>query len=293
MILVTGATGTVGREVARQLAATNQAVRAFVRPGRGKDMRRRHCDLCQGDFDDLESLRTAMRNVDGVYLLSPTDPDLVQREANVIDVAKKAGVSRIVKHSSMGAGEVERVRFLRQHAESEHKIRESGIAWTFLRPTFFMSNLLGFASSIRREGRFYAPAGQATAAFIDPEDIAAAAVAAFTTPGHAGEVYELTGPEALTHAQVAERIGALLGRTVEYVPVPDDVARDAMVKQGMPEWVADGIVELYRAMREGGTGDVTDDFRRLVGRPPRSLDQFLREHLDAFREREERPSPNP
>jgi uncharacterized protein YbjT (DUF2867 family) len=211
----------------------------------------------------------------------------------VIDAALKAGtVDRIVLHSSVGAGQEDSVRFLRQHGESEQKLRESGIAWTILRPTFFMSNLLNYAPMIRAEGRLYAPAGERPAPFIDPVDVAAAAVAALTKPKQAGETYELTGPEALTYVEAAKRIGAVIGRPVEYVNVKDDVARDAMVRAGIPEWSADGVIELFRVLRDGRVGDVTDDFERLVGRPPRSLDAFLHEHVDAFlRPEAERPQP--
>jgi uncharacterized protein YbjT (DUF2867 family) len=294
MILVTGATGTVGREVVKQLAAANQKVAALARPERrGGDLRRRNVSLIHGDLDDAASMRAALRNIDAVYLLVPGGPDMAQQEANVIDAALKAGtVDRIVLHSSSGVGHDDSVRFLRQHSESEQKLRESGIAWTILRPTFFMSNLLNYAPMIRAEGRLYAPAGDRAAPFIDPVDVAAAAVAALTKPKQAGETYELTGPEALTYVEAAKRIGAAIGRPVEYVNVKDDVAREAMVRAGVPEWSADGVIELYRALREGRTGEVTDDFERLVGRPPRSLDAFLHEHVDAFlRPEGERPQP--
>jgi uncharacterized protein YbjT (DUF2867 family) len=292
MILVTGATGTVGRELVRQLAAAEQKVRALVRPGRGADMRRRNVTLVEGDLDDVESLREALRGVDRVYLLAPSGPEMVQREANLIDAAAQSRVQHIVLHSVMGVGEIHDVRFIREHAESEQKLRESGIAWTFLRPTFFMSNLFEYASSIRREGRLFAPGGQGRAVFVDPADIAAAAVALLTSTKHAGEAHEITGPEALRYAEVAARIGATIGRTVEYVDVPPAAAREAMLRAGMSEWAADGMLELYRATREGRTSEVSDDFRRLVGRAPRPLDAYLGDHADAFREREpERPSP--
>jgi (4-alkanoyl-5-oxo-2,5-dihydrofuran-3-yl)methyl phosphate reductase len=294
MILVTGATGTVGRKVVYQLAAAGQKVRALVRLGRGRDMRRRYVTLFDGDLDDPQSVQAAVHGVDRIYLLAPAAPDQVAEEAAVIDAAVRAGVDQIVKHSALGADELRESRFSRQHAECEHKLRESSIAWTILRPSSFMSNLLGFAPTIRREGRFYAPAGQGRVALIDPDDIAAAAVAVLTTPGHAGEVYDLTGPESLSYGDVAARIGAVIGRPVEYVDVPPEKAREAMLQSGLSEWYTDGLLELMRAQRDGKLDHVSDDFQRLVGRPPRTLDEFLREHAAAFAPPEaERPAPAP
>lgn len=293
MILVTGATGNVGQEVVRQLAAAGQKVRALVHDRRIPEMRRRYVSLYEGNLDDRDSVRAALYRCDRVYLLSPATPELQHREANVIDAAIRAGIDHIVLHSVIGAGELDG-RFFRVHAEAEHKLRGSSIAWTIVRPSLFMTNLLRTATMIRRDGRLPAPAGKGRVAFIDPADIAQAAVALMTTSGHAGETYELTGPEAPSYDEIAARIGAATGRHIAYEDVSPEAARKGMLELGFPTWSTDGILEVFAAVKAGKLAEVTGDFAKLVGRPSRSLDEFLHEHGDAFRGVEaERPRPQP
>jgi uncharacterized protein YbjT (DUF2867 family) len=116
-----------------------------------------------------------------------------------------------------------------------------------------------------------------------------------TTPGHAGETYELTGPEAVSYGEIAARLGAIVGRTVEFIDVPPESARDSLRNAGTPEWHADGIIELMRAIRDGHLDTVSRDVERLTGRAPRSIDDFLRDHAAAFAPppEAERPAPGP
>ncbi len=146
-----------------------------------------------------------------------------------------------------------------------------------------MQNLLGLAAGIQEQGAFFLPAGDGAVSHVDARDVAAVAAHVLTSEGHAGATYTVTGPEALTYQQVAERIGAALGKPVRYVDVPGEAARSAMVEAGMPAWVADGLVALNGVYKSGAAAQVTDEVRKATGRSPRTLPDFLADHLGAFR----------
>jgi uncharacterized protein YbjT (DUF2867 family) len=276
-VLVLGATGMVGSHVARSLSDRGEPVRAFVRdPGRAAQMLGGTVPLAVGDLTEPATLDTALDGVDRVLLCLGNRPDQAHLEISVIDACRRAGVRRVVKISAKGAQVGSPVPFWDQHARIEDHLRRSGISSVILRPSTYASNLLASAQPVQAMGRLFAPAGTAPVAFIDPRDVAAVAVAALLDPAHDGHTYTLTGPEALTFAEVAERWSTVIGQPVEYVDIPDEAARAAMLEAGLPPWLTDGIVAVFGQLRHGVASTVNDQVQQILGRRPGAVGDFLR-----------------
>lgn len=281
MILMTGATGTTGRELVKLLQARGVPARVMTRdPNR---LRAAGLEIVRGDLADAKSLDAALAGIERALLLSAPDPRSVELQGHFIAAAKRAGVKHIVKVSSIAAELDSPCRFLRWHGEIETRLKDSGIPHTNLRPSFFMQNLLWMADSIKAEGAFYAPSGNGRMGMIDVRDIAAVAFKALTEDGHAGNSYTLTGPEALSHAEAAEKLSRAIGRPVRHGDVSPSDFRTAMLGAGMPEWFADGLNELYAWVRDGGAERVTNTVAEVTGRPPIRFDEFARDCAAAFR----------
>jgi uncharacterized protein YbjT (DUF2867 family) len=281
--LVTGASGNVGGHVVRELVARGVSVRAFVRdPRRAADRLGAGVDLAVGDFADPASLRRAVRGVDSVFVTSSNGPDEVAHENAVVDAAAAEWVRRIVKLSAVGAEVGSPLMFADAHARIERHLRECGVPWVVLRASFFMSNLFASADTIRDAGMIVVPAGEAKIAMVDPRDIAAVAATVLVDGGHDGRSYVLTGPRAVTYAEVAADLSTVLGREVSFVDVPDEAARAGILASGAPEWLADSLVVLYGQLRDGLAEHPTDAVRTLTGREPRSFAEFAHDHRAVF-----------
>jgi uncharacterized protein YbjT (DUF2867 family) len=236
-------------------------------------------ELVSGDFSNPESMRRALEGVEGVFLACANDPRQVEYETGVIDAARQAGVRRIVKLSALGAEIGSPVAFWDWHGRIEEHLLMSGIPAVVLRPAFSMTNLLGSADAVTHAGSLFAPANGARVAMIDPRDIAEVALAEDT---HDAKAYTLTGPEAITFERVAEVLSAAAGRRVEFVAVPDEAARQGMIEQGVPEFVAGEIVKVFGFLRRGDQDRTTDTVRALTGREPRGFAEFARDHAGLF-----------
>jgi len=304
MIVVTGATGIAGAEVVRALVARDGRVRdgrvrdgrvrdgrvrAFVRdPGKARSVLGGDAELAVGDFADPGSVRAAFAGADAVLLSGADDPRRVGWETAAIDAAVAAGVRRIVKLSALAAEPGSPVAFWDWHGQVERHLRASGAGWVILRSGWYMSNLLAAASGVAAEGRLYAPAGDARIAMIDPRDVGAAAAAVLSCqchephPCHEGQTYLLTGPRAITYAEVAAELAAATGSRVEFVDVPGDAARQAMIGDGVPGFVAEQIVAMFAALRPGAGAQVTNAVEALTGRAPRDFAAFARDHARLF-----------
>jgi (4-alkanoyl-5-oxo-2,5-dihydrofuran-3-yl)methyl phosphate reductase len=283
MILVTGATGVVGSEVLRQLAASGKKVRALVRNRASAAKLGPHVELVEGDFEKPETIAAALQGVDAMYLLVPASPSLPKQEAAAIDAAKRAGVKHIVKHSVMGAQYEPGIAMGRWHRAGEKLLEASGLKWTFIRPTGFMSNAFQWVQSIKGQGKVYQPMGEGKLAVVDPRDIAAVAVKALTEPGHEGKSYDVTGGEALSMAEQVKILGDAIGKPLTYVDVPDTAAKDGMLKMGMPEAVVDGLLEFTAMVRSGYAATMTDSVSKVTGKPPRKFGDWARENAAAFK----------
>ncbi|MFJ9850645.1 SDR family oxidoreductase [Streptomyces sp. NPDC101150] len=284
MILVTGATGTVGRPLVRALRDRGATVRALVRdagsvPAEWDD----GVEAVVADLNDAGSLVPAADGIDAVYLLTPVDPDAARQARHVIDAAAKAGRPRVVLQAAIGVGRrTSPVRFFAAHAAALDHVKAAGLPWTVLAPNGFQQNFLGSAASLRA-GTLALPAGAAAVSYVDARDVGEAAAEVLTTEGHEGAIHELTGPEALTHEEIAGFIGAALGREVVYRDRTPDQARTALLDTGLDAWRASGLVELHGMYAAGEAAAVTDGIPRLLGRPARSLTALLTEHAAALR----------
>jgi uncharacterized protein YbjT (DUF2867 family) len=208
LILVTGATGIVGSEIVKQLVEARQKVRVLVRDPAKALKFGTGIEVVKGDLSKPETLVAAFAGVDKVFVLS-NGLDLPTLEANAFDAAKKAGVKHIVKLSGrhLDADFLAGTVLAQWHSESERRLRTLGITWTILRPGVFASNFLMWL--VREQGAVFLPVGDGRDTPTDPRDIAAVAVKVLTTPGHEGKVYELTGPEFLSYAEMVQKMGAI------------------------------------------------------------------------------------
>jgi uncharacterized protein YbjT (DUF2867 family) len=200
----------------------------------------------------------------------------------VIDAASSAGVRRIVKLSTVGAEIGSPLGFWDWHGRIERYLGASQVPAVVLRSNFYMSNLLMSSDQIARSSKLFSAAGQAKIAMIDPRDVGAVAAVCLTQAGHEGQRYLLTGPEAITYADVAQRLSTLLGHPVELVNVTDEALRQALLEAGMPEWYAGNLVTLFELLREGAGSEVTDTVKALTGQPARSFDTFASDHSAVF-----------
>ncbi|MCX5123526.1 MULTISPECIES: SDR family oxidoreductase [unclassified Streptomyces] len=277
-VVVTGATGNVGRHVVSELRRRGIPHRAFTRdPERATAVLGPGADLVQGDFADPASLRAAFAGAEQAFLSCANDPRQVGNAANAIEAAATAGVRQIVMLSTVGAEAGAAETFADQHGRIEHRLRSAGIPFVILRSSFLMSNLLGSLPTIGQAGRIFLPADDARVAMIDPRDVAACAVAVLSGQSRDGETHLITGPEALTFTEVAHRLSSALGRTVEYVAVPDEAALAGMLGAGLPPWLAEGVVGIFQLLREGTNADTTDSVRQLTGHDPRPVADFARD----------------
>jgi len=284
MILITGATGHTGMEVVRQVTSKGARVRALVRdPEKADTIAGGGVETAAGDLEHPATLAKALIGIERVFLLSTADPRQVELQGNLVTAAKRAGVRHIVKMSALGAALDSPVSFGRWHAQTEVQIEKSGIAFTHLRPHFFMQNTLMFAGGIAKDGTMYAPMKEGKISLVDTRDIATVAARALTESGHEGKAYDITGPEALSFSEIARKIGAATGKNVRYVDVSPDDARKAMLGMGMKDWMVDAMMALYGVFSAGRAAAVTNVVPRVTGVPARSFDHFATEHAHIFK----------
>jgi uncharacterized protein YbjT (DUF2867 family) len=283
MILVTGATGNIGAELVKKLSGSGEPVRAFVRNrSQAHSISLPGIDVVEGDFAKPESFTRSLEGVDRLFLLIPSSSEVEEQQRNFVDAAKKSRVRHVVKLSQLDADEHSLGRFQRYHGVVENYIRESDIPYTFLRPNLFMQGLLNFRSTISSQGVFFAPAGNAKISVVDVRDIASIAAKTLTESGHENKTYDITGPQALEHAEMADQLSKALGRLIKYVDVAPETMRQALFGFGMPAWQADGLVEDYDHYRRGEATMVTQTVRDITGREATSFFQFAKDYAGRF-----------
>jgi (4-alkanoyl-5-oxo-2,5-dihydrofuran-3-yl)methyl phosphate reductase len=279
MILVTGATGNIGKELIPILSETAQPLRVLVRDEKKVAHLDPHIERAVGDLNDLETLVPALRAVEKVFLVTYE----TQQDINILETAKRAGVQQIVKLSTFEATE-HKIKVGQWHYEREELIRASGLDWTFLRPGMFMSNAIEWwAESIKGQGSVFFPGGKkGRVAPIDPRDIASVAACSLTQPGHNGKAYELTGPELLTIGEMVQVISQVLGKPIQYRDIPPIAAKLFMLKSGMEKTLVNALMEMLGTLRRDQGAILTGTVQEVTGRLPGTFEAWCREHIAAF-----------
>jgi len=284
-ILITGATGKVGSALLDNLGNADFVLRALARDeSKAQSLEGRSAEAVVGDFLKPETLGPALEGVSTVFLLTPIHPQQVPQATNVIEASKESGNDpHIVRLSVHQASYEAPTRFSRQHAEIEDELVSSGLPFTLLRPQSFMQNTLMATPTVASEGRIYQPMKEGRLGMIDARDVGEVAAKVLTEGGHEGKTYTLTGSAAISFYNVAEALSEVLGRKADYVSIPPERAKAAMLGRGIPEWVADALNEYAKAHSEGYSDWTTDDFEWLTGHPATSYREFAGDFERVFR----------
>ncbi|WGL52158.1 SDR family oxidoreductase [Nocardioides sp. BP30] len=272
-IVVTGATGRLGGRVARRLAELDQPQRLVVRdPGRAP--RLAGAEVAQASYDDPAAVRRALADAATVLMVSAAEtPDRVRQHLAFVDAAAAAGVEHLVYVSFYGAAPDATFTLARDHWATEQHLRASGMRYTLLRDNLYADFL---PLMVGEDGVLRGPAGDGAVAAVAQDDIADAAVAVLREPAaHAGSTYELTGPEALTLHEVARRLSAALGRSIDYHAETVEEAYASRAGYGAPDWQVDAWVSTYLAIADGSLAGVSTAIADLTGHPARSLEQAI------------------
>jgi uncharacterized protein YbjT (DUF2867 family) len=295
VIFVTGATGLTGRSLVERLSARGAPVRALTRSatkGRGLSSLAK-VEIVEGDLARPETFAAALRGVDRAMLISSSDPAMLEVQSSFIRAAREAGVKHVVKLSGIMPDLASPFRFARMHAEIERRLEASGMAFTHLRAGEFMPAYFRQVPSIVAKGALFLPMADAKIASVDVGDIAEVAALALTESGHEGKTYALTGPEALTMGEVAQKLSVATGKTIRYVDLPPEEAKRAQIAAGVPPYLADALAELFAERRKGKESRVSPTIETLLGRRARSFNEFAAENAAIFKGEEPLPRETP
>jgi uncharacterized protein YbjT (DUF2867 family) len=281
---VTGSTGTIGSELVRLLSDAGVPTRAVFRDGR-KVQPLQSIVWLQADLRDTRALEPVLAGTRRLFLLSGNDRGFGKLQIETLSAAQELGVAHVVKLSALGASSHSNSAIAREHWEVEQALQQTTMTWTILRPHAFMQNWLGeVAESVRAEGVIYSPIGDGRVPFIDTRDIAAVAAEALVHPeSHAGRKYFLTGGEAVGYADLAAALSSATGKTVTYRPISMDKARARMEARGTPAAMIEAMLAISAYQKAGGpTAKVSDSVERVLGRPPRTIRDFVRDYARRF-----------
>src|SRR5215471_7660695 len=288
-ILVTGATGTVGSELVRQLVNSGQNIIKAAVHSKEKADKLKHdktLEIVNIDYDKPETIADALKNIDKLFLLTPPSVEMVDISSRLVEEARRNRVKLIVKLSAMGADLEPGFTGGRLHRQAEEIIEESRIPYTFLRPNAFMQNFVNRSGqTIKNQNAFYLPSGDAKISFVDVRDVAAVAAQILIKNGnqHLNKAYNMTGPQALSHSRVAEILSEETGRNISYIDISEEDARAGMKKNGMGDWFIQNALELYNIYRAGYASDTNTVVEQITGRKSISFAQFAKDYVEDFR----------
>lgn len=278
MILVIGATGTIGTELVAQLTEGGEKVRILTRDPSKATKFGDKIEVIIGNLDEPRSLIPAMQDVERFFLITAS----TQQDKNALIAAEETGAKHIVKISTQEAGWNPVEGHGHWHKEREELIRASGLTWTILRPSMFMNFALSWSQSVRQDGVIRSAGGSGKLGAIDPWDVAAVAKAALTSKDHDNVAYELTGPELLSFGDMALVLTKVIGRPVRHVEISETEQGEIFARMGAPKYAVDGLMETYSLVRAGRFAYLTQDVEQVTGRKPRSFETWVRQHIAAF-----------
>jgi uncharacterized protein YbjT (DUF2867 family) len=284
VLTVTGGTGTIGAELVRLLSERRLPTRAVLR-----DTTRLHelpnVAWVQADLRDVDLLEPVLAGTTRMFLLTGNEAGFARTQTQVVQTAQRLNIEHVVKLSALGASDHSKSAIAREHWEVEQALQQSGLGWTILRPHAFMQNWLGdVAESVRAESVVYSPIGDGRVPFIDTRDIAAVALEVLVNPeAHAGKKYFLTGGEAVGMTDLARALSDVIGSPVTYRPITMDEARSRMQAKAVSPEMIDATLAIAAYQKAGGATTTTSDkVQRILGRPPRSIQDFVRDHSSSF-----------
>src|ERR1035437_4716440 len=281
-ILVIGVTGRVGGELVKLLVRNGESVRAATRnPSTVSSRFHNTVDVVEFDYDRPQTFAPALAGVGKVFLIvRPGDNHSDTAAMPLIDLAKKVKVQHIVDITAMGVEQDE--TFMLRNLEKY--IETSGIAYTHLRPNWFMQNFDSgpMFADIKATGALHLPADDAKISFIDVRDIAAVGFAALTEAHHTGRAYTLTGKESLNYYQVVEKLSRVAGKMISYIPISENIARETLLKAGIPIDLIERWTDFYRKVRQGLCSPISTDVESVLGRSPILFDQYAKDHAASW-----------
>jgi uncharacterized protein YbjT (DUF2867 family) len=273
----------IGSLLTEALIARGAEFSVMLRPGGSGDRiaGKPGVSSTEGDFDDPASLRGALEGVDRAFLLTNSSERTEAQQIAFVEAAQAQRVGHVVYLSQLAADQQSPVRFLRYHGAVEAALRDSTLGWTFVRPNLILQAYIPFAPVIA-QGALQAPIGDAAVSVVDARDIAAVAAAALTEDGHLDKTYTVTGPAAVSHADIATALGKAIGRPVRFESIPPKEFIAMVTSAGMPQWQAEGIAEDYAHYDRGEASAVSPDVAQVTGTSPRSLHDFAHDYARAF-----------
>jgi uncharacterized protein YbjT (DUF2867 family) len=274
----------IGSLLTEALIARGEEFSVMLRPGDsgGRVAGKPGVTSTEGDFDDAASLRGALEGVDRAFLLTNSTEHTEAQQIAFVEAAQTQRVGHVVYLSQLAADRQSPVRFLRYHGAVEAALTNSTVGWTFVRPNLILQAYIPFAPLIA-QGALQVPIGDAAVSVVDARDIAAVAAAALTEDGHVGKTYTVTGPAAVSHADIATTLGDAIGRPVHFARVPPKEFVAMLTGVGMPQWQADGLAEDYAHYDRGEAGTVSPDVQQVTGSNARSVRDFAHDYSAAFR----------
>ena len=278
-VLVTGATGNIGRPLILRLSASTELdARAFVRDeGKATSLREAGVDCVLGTFEDSEAVRQAVAGIDTIVLITARDPTANAQARAVLTAAKTAGVRKIVRVSEIKASLDGPTENSRIHGRTDLDIQSSGLIYAILRPHFLMQNIMMASRSIVAEGTFWMGMGNGRLGMIDTRDVVDCAEQLVLSDEFDNKIFEPTGPESISFHDVANVLIETLGQPVDYIAVPLEMIDQFNRDMGMGDWFADVMRDYSRAYSENWGDVVTDDVKRITGHSARSIETFVRE----------------
>lgn len=294
IVLVTGASGNVGSEIIKQLASSVSsnvqiAIRAAAHSQNGVDKLAQYSEkveIVTMDYNMPETVAKALHNVSTLFLLTLPSPHMADTSLKVISEAKKHGVEYIVKQSVFGADAEPGILIGRLHRQEEKIIEESGIAYTFIRPSAFMQNLVNyFGYTIKTQNAIFLPVGEGKVSFVDARDVAAVAAKLLIRTNatrYDNRAIVVTGSEALSYGQCAEVISKQTGRKIAYIDITEEDARKGLKAMGTEDWLVEAILEEFHQTKVGNRSKTNDTVEEILGRKPNSFESFVKDYANSF-----------